>query len=39
MTLTLEIELPDDLAQFRLPKAVAARLNSLLDQQRFGQRH
>jgi hypothetical protein len=37
MTLTLEIELPDDLAQFRLPKAVSARLNSLLDKQDAGE--
>jgi hypothetical protein len=33
MTVTLEIELPDDLAQFRLPKAVADRLQTLLDRQ------
>jgi hypothetical protein len=37
MTLTLELELPDDLKQFRLPKAVAARLNSLLDIQDSGE--
>jgi hypothetical protein len=33
MTLTLEVDLPDELARFRLPDAVAARLQSLLDQQ------
>ena len=37
MTLTLEVELPDDLAQFRLPDAVAARLQALLDRQDSGQ--
>ncbi len=37
MTLTLEVELPDDLARFRLPDAVAARLQSLLDRQDSGQ--
>jgi hypothetical protein len=37
MTLTLEIELPADLAQFRLPEAVAARLQALLDRQDSGQ--
>jgi hypothetical protein len=33
MTLTLEVDLPADLAWFRLPEAVAARLQSLLDRQ------
>ncbi|HEY7157597.1 MAG TPA: hypothetical protein VH575_26815 [Gemmataceae bacterium] len=33
MTLTLEVDLPDDLARFRLPGAVAARLQTLLDRQ------
>lgn len=33
MTLTLDVELPDDLARFRLPGAVAARLQALLDRQ------
>ncbi len=33
MTLTLELDLPADLARFRLPEAVAARLQSLLDRQ------
>jgi hypothetical protein len=37
MTLTLEVELPDELARFRLPDAVAARLQSLLDRQDAGQ--
>jgi hypothetical protein len=33
MTLTLEVDLPDDLARFQLPEAVAARLQTLLDRQ------
>lgn len=37
MTLTLEVDLPADLALFRLPDAVAARLQSLLDRQESGQ--
>ena len=37
MTLTIELELPDDLARFRLPRAVAARLQSLLDRQDSGE--
>jgi hypothetical protein len=37
MTLTLDIDLPDDLARLRLPDAVAARLQSLLDRQDSGQ--
>jgi hypothetical protein len=37
MTLTLEVDLPADLARFRLPEAVAARLQSLLDRQGSGQ--
>jgi hypothetical protein len=37
MTLTLEIDLPADLARFRLPAGVAARLQSLLDRQDAGQ--
>jgi len=37
MTLTLNIDLPDDLARFRLPHAVAARLQALLDSQDSGQ--
>jgi hypothetical protein len=37
MTLTLEVDLPADLARFRLPEAVAARLRALLDRQDSGQ--
>ncbi len=37
MTLTLNIDLPDDLARFRLPPAVGARLQALLDRQDSGQ--
>src|SRR5262249_46331273 len=37
MTLTLEVDLPADLARFQLPEAVAARLQSLLDRQDSGQ--
>jgi hypothetical protein len=36
MTLTIEIDLPADLSRFRLPDAVAARLQSLLDRQDGG---
>ena len=37
MTLTIEVNLPTDLARFRLPEAVAARLRELLDRQDSGQ--
>jgi hypothetical protein len=37
VTLTLDIDLPGDLARFRLPDAVAARLQALLDRQDSGQ--
>lgn len=37
MTVTIEIDLPADLAQFRLPDAVADRLQTLLDRQDMGQ--
>ena len=37
MTRTLDIDLPGDLARFRLPDAVAARLQFLLDRQDSGQ--
>jgi hypothetical protein len=37
MTLTIEVDLPDELSQFRLPAAVNARLRSLLDRQDSGQ--
>jgi hypothetical protein len=33
---TIELDLPDDLAQFRLPAAVNARLRELLDRQDNG---
>lgn len=36
MTVTIEVDLPGDLAQFRLPEAVASRLQTLLDQQDSG---
>ena len=36
MTLTLDVDLPADLQRFRLPEAVAARLQSLLDRQDAG---
>ncbi len=36
MTMTVEVELPADLARFRLPQPVAARLQSLLDRQDSG---
>jgi hypothetical protein len=34
--LLIEVELPGDLARFRLPEAVEARLHTLLDQQDAG---
>lgn len=37
MTLTLKLELPADLDRFRLPRALHARLQSLLDRQDGGQ--
>jgi hypothetical protein len=37
MTLTLDVELPADLDRFRLPKALNARLQYLLDCQDAGQ--
>jgi hypothetical protein len=36
MTLTISIDPPTDLARFRLPAAVDARLSSLLDRQDAG---
>jgi hypothetical protein len=36
MVMTLEVELPDDYAWLHLPKAVAARLQNLLDRQDSG---
>ena len=37
MTLTIEVNLPADLARFRLPAALADRLLELLDRQESGQ--
>jgi hypothetical protein len=37
MTLTIEVDLPADLARFRLPEALASRLQTLLDRQDSGQ--
>ena len=37
MTLNLEVDLPGDLERFRLPRAVADRLQALLDRQDAGQ--
>ena len=37
MTMTIEIDLPSDLARFRLPEAVDVRLQTLLDRQDSGQ--
>ena len=37
MTLTIEVDLPADLARFRLPEAVAARLQTRLDRQDSGE--
>ena len=37
MTLTIDIDLPGELERFRLPKAVAARLQTLFDRQDSGQ--
>ena len=37
-TVTIEMELPDELAQFRLPAALHRRLQELLDRQDQGQR-
>lgn len=34
--LAIELEVPDDLARFRLPRAVNARLQELLDKQDNG---
>ena len=33
MSITIELEMPDDLKQFRLPKGVNRRLQDLLDKQ------
>ncbi len=37
MTLMIQVDLPNDLARFRLPQAVAARLQTLLDRQDLGE--
>jgi hypothetical protein len=37
VSLTLDLELPADLDRFRLPQAVHARLQTLLDRQDSGQ--
>ncbi|MFO0928649.1 MAG: hypothetical protein U0736_16770 [Gemmataceae bacterium] len=37
MTVTVELEVPADLARLHLPDAVAARLQALLDRQDAGQ--
>ncbi len=36
-TLAIEVRMPDDLARFRLPSGVQARLQALLDRQDGGQ--
>ncbi len=36
MSLTIDVDLPTDLARLQLPAAVAARLQSLLDRQDAG---
>jgi hypothetical protein len=37
MTLTIDVDLPTELSRFRLPQAVDARLQTLLDRQDSGQ--
>jgi hypothetical protein len=37
MSVTIDVELPADLDRFRLPHAVEARLQTLLDRQDAGQ--
>lgn len=36
MTITIDVDLPNDLASFRLPEGVAGRLQELLDRQDAG---
>jgi hypothetical protein len=36
VALTIDVDLPSDLARFRLPAAVACRLRNLLDRQDAG---
>lgn len=38
MTITIDVELPEELEKFRLPDGVAARLQTLLDRQDSGQK-
>ena len=37
-TIAIQLEVPDDLARFRLPPAVDTRLQELLDRQDSGER-
>jgi hypothetical protein len=37
MTVTIDVDLPAELSRFRLPQAVDARLQTLLDRQDLGQ--
>ena len=37
MTMTIEVDLPSEMARFRLPEAVDVRLQTLLDRQDSGQ--
>ncbi len=37
LTVTMEVELPDNLAEFRLPEGVQRRLQDLLDRQDGGE--
>ena len=37
MTVTFEVDLPEDLARLRLPRALDARLQTLFDRQDSGQ--
>jgi hypothetical protein len=37
-TVAIQLEIPDDLAQFRLPPGVNSRLQELLDRQDSGKR-
>lgn len=37
VTTTIQLDLPAELDRFRLPEAVAVRLQTLLDRQEFGE--
>ena len=37
-TIAIQLEVPDDMARFRLPRAVDTRLQELLDRQDSGER-